>query len=143
MLKSILSLLLGVTTHAFTLPSSQKSNQDTYTRPVTAYNGVDITCANATYCTFQQELYEATLVDNTTLAPRYIASIAGQNTTQLNLTLTNTVTGITEWNPASSLLLTMNVYQNGILQINIANPEETWSRFRISDYDIGVEWSQL
>lgn len=83
------------------------------------------------------------MADNTTLAPRYIASVASKNTTQLNLNLTNTVTGITEWDPASSLLLTMNVYQNGILQINIANPDESWSRFRISDYDIGVEWSQL
>jgi len=44
---------LGVTAKALTLPTSQKSNQDTYTRPDTAYNGVDITCANATYCTFQ------------------------------------------------------------------------------------------
>ena len=141
MLKPILSLLLGVTAKALTLPTSHKSNQDTYTRPDTAYNGVDITCANATYCTFQQTLYTATISDDTTLAPRYVASIQNYNTTQLNLTLTNTITDITQWNPASTLLLTMNIYQNGILQINIANPSETWSRFKISDYDIGVEWS--
>jgi len=27
--------------------------------------------------------------------------------------------------------------------VNIANPSETWSRFKISDYGVGVEWSQL
>jgi hypothetical protein len=43
------------------------------------------------------------------------------------------------------LLVSLEVYQNGILRVNIGDPSEvgTISRFRISDYGIGVEWSQL
>ena len=31
----------------------------------------------------------------------------------------------------------------GLLQVQVKDPSETFSRFKISDYDIGVEWSQL
>jgi hypothetical protein len=43
------------------------------------------------------------------------------------------------------LLVSLEVYQNGILRVNIGDPNEigTISRFRISDFGIGVEWSQL
>ena len=62
----------------------------------------------------------------------------------MNMTLTMTNDpAITDWNPGNNLLLTMNIYQNGLLQINIAYPAEEWSRFKISDFDIGVEWGQL
>jgi len=27
--------------------------------------------------------------------------------------------------------------------VKVNNPAETWSRFRISDYNVGVEWGQL
>jgi hypothetical protein len=39
----------------------------------------------------------------------------------------------------------LEVYQNGILRVNVADPSEVGviSRFRISDFGIGVEWSQL
>jgi len=50
---------------------------------------------------------------------------------------------ITSWSPGNNLLVTMNIYQNGLLQVKVSDPSETYSRFRISDYNVGVEWGQL
>lgn len=60
----------------------------------------------------------------------------------MTLTMTNNPP-ITSWSPGNNLLVTMNVYQNGLMQINVADPTETFSRFKISDYNVGVEWGQL
>jgi hypothetical protein len=62
----------------------------------------------------------------------------------LNLTLTMTNNPpISSWAPGNDLTFVMNIYQNGILQVRVLNTAETYSRFRISDYGMGVEWSQL
>ena len=60
----------------------------------------------------------------------------------MTLTMTNNP-AITAWSPGNNLLLSLNMYQNGLLQVKVNNPAETWSRFRISDYNVGVEWGQL
>ena len=67
------------------------------------------------------------------------------NATQMNMTLTmtNPVGEITEWAPAEQLVVSMNIYQQGIVQIKAMDPSETFSRFRVSDYGVGVEWGQL
>ena len=57
----------------------------------------------------------------------------------MTLTMTNTPP-ITSWSPGNNLLLTLNIYQNGILQDKIANLAEKFNRFKISDYNLGVEW---
>lgn len=82
-----------------------------------------------------------------TVAPRYViadSSAVTHNATQMNMTISMTNNpAITSWQPGNNLIVSMNIYQNGILQFNVIDTSETWSRFRISDYDIGVEWSQL
>ena len=57
----------------------------------------------------------------------------------MTLTMTNNPP-ISSWSPGNNLLLSLNIYQNGLLQVNIANLAETFSRFKISDYNVGVEW---
>lgn len=62
----------------------------------------------------------------------------------MNMTLTMSNAGqITQWAPADSLLVSMNIYQNGILQVKVMDLTEEFSRFKISNYGIGVEWGQL
>ena len=56
--------------------SSAFNLKQTYTRPDTAYNGEYITCANATYCTDQQDLYQASINNDLTQAPRYVITSA-------------------------------------------------------------------
>lgn len=106
-----------------------------------------MTCANATYCVRQQELYAASLDDDTTQAPRYVisdSSAVTYNSTQINMTLTMTNSpAISTWSPGDNLLVTFNVYQRGILQVKVSKPDEAISRFRISDYGVGVEWGTL
>jgi hypothetical protein len=84
------------------------------------YQGTNITCAVAAYCTMQQELYAATLANDLTLAPRYVinnyTTDVVYNSTQINMTLTMTnVDEITAWAPGNNLLVTMNIYQDGLL----------------------------
>jgi hypothetical protein len=60
-------------------------------------------------------LYNATINNDLTLAPRYIVSNAATdviyNNTQLNLTLSLTnAAQITSWNPAASLVVILEVY---------------------------------
>lgn len=49
---------------------------------------------------------------------------------------------ITSWAPAANLNVYMTIYQMGIVKINVEDPNETtFKRFRVSDYNVGVEWS--
>lgn len=58
------------------------------------------------------------------------------------LTMSN-VGQISSWAPADSLEVSLSIYQMGLLQVQVKDPSETFSRFKISDYDVGVEWSTL
>ena len=116
MLTSVLALMTATSVTAVDLHHLQ---QTVYTRPDSAYIGESITCANATYCVDQQQLYNASVNDDLTYAPRYVvqdASAVAYNATQMNLTLTMTNSPpITAWQPGNDLTLTMNIYQNGLL----------------------------
>lgn len=61
----------------------------------------------------------------------------------MNMTLTLTNPEISTWAPAQNLLVTLNVYQMGLLQVKVQNVGESFQRFRISDYGVGVEWGAL
>ena len=61
----------------------------------------------------------------------------------MTLTMTNAVGEITAWAPAEQLVVSMNIYQSGIVQIKVQDLSEEFSRFRVSDYGVGVEWGQL
>ena len=50
---------------------------------------------------------------------------------------------ISSWAPADSHEVTLAIYQMGLLQVQVRDPRETFSRFKISVYDVGLEWSQL
>lgn len=119
MLTSVLAAFLLGLSSTFEL-ASKVANEGTTTRNDYDYNGINITCSVAQYCNMQQELYAATLADDLTLAPRYIIKDATTdvvyNSTQINMTLTLTnAADITAWSPGNNLLVTMNIYQNGLL----------------------------
>lgn len=142
MITSTLALMMGVAS-TFEIASTAATVRNDYD-----YIGKNITCEVAQYCAMQSELYAATIADDLTLAPRYVINDGNTdvvyNETQINMTLTMTNDpAITAWSPGNNLLVTLNVYQNGLMQVKISNPAETWSRFRISDYNVGVEWGQL
>jgi hypothetical protein len=118
MLTSVLAaILLKVSS---TMEVAFKVADQETTRNDYDYNGANITCSVAQYCSMQQELYAASLADDLTLAPRYVIKDGIDdvvyNSTQMNMTLTLTNTAdITAWSPGNNLLVTMNIYQNGLL----------------------------
>ena len=120
MLTSLLALLMGV---GSTIEMTSTFPKQTTTRNDYDYIGSNITCAVAQYCAMQSELYAATVADDLTLAPRYViqsSSDVAYNSTQINMTLTMTNDpAITAWSPGNNLLVTMNVYQNGLMQVKV------------------------
>lgn len=59
-----------------------------------------------------------------------------------SLTCTNCAP-ITSFSPASALDVTLSFFAPGEMRIKIANPDETQTRFSVSDSGVGVDQDNL